>query len=107
MNVTRPGVDSSMARLLPRLQRTIYQCESFVFDIYTLLIYNPDSRNITIHNSHAFVRRDDPSYASLPPDSRKHPAPIDPSSKISNIRVLVLANARKVSKWFYISSAQV
>ncbi|KAG7099639.1 Inorganic pyrophosphatase [Marasmius oreades] len=49
------------------------------------------TRNITISNSPGFVRRDDPSYTNIPPDSRKAPAPIDPS----------------VSKWFYISSAQV
>jgi len=53
---------------------------------YDLSIYN-----VTLENSAAFVRRDDPSYTSLPPDSRKPPAPVDPS----------------ISKWFYISSAQV
>lgn len=47
--------------------------------------------NITISNSPGFVRRDDTLYTGLPLDSRKPPAPIDPS----------------VSKWFYISSAQV
>ncbi|KAH9947097.1 inorganic pyrophosphatase [Amylocystis lapponica] len=35
--------------------------------------------------------RNDPSYTSVPPDSRKPPGPIEPS----------------ISKWFYISSAQV
>jgi inorganic pyrophosphatase len=53
--------------------------------------YEISIRNITISNSPGFVRRDDPAYTSLPPDSRKPPAPIDPS----------------VSKWFHISSAQV
>ncbi|KAF8921997.1 inorganic diphosphatase [Mucidula mucida] len=53
--------------------------------------YDLSIRNITIQNSPGFIRRDDPAYTSLPPDSRKAPAPIDPS----------------VSKWFYISSAQV
>lgn len=53
--------------------------------------YDLSIRNITISNSPGFVRRDDPSYTSLPPDSRKPPAPVDPS----------------ISKWFYISSAQV
>ncbi|KAI5897995.1 inorganic pyrophosphatase [Schizophyllum commune H4-8] len=48
-------------------------------------------KNITISNSPGFISRDDPEYTSLPSDSRKPPAPIDPS----------------VSKWFYISSAQV
>ncbi|KAF8346902.1 inorganic pyrophosphatase [Amanita rubescens] len=48
--------------------------------------------NITISNSPGgFLRRNDPAYIKLPPDSRKPPALIDPS----------------VSKWFHISSAQV
>ncbi|KAE9397107.1 inorganic pyrophosphatase [Gymnopus androsaceus JB14] len=50
-----------------------------------------NSDNITIANSPEFVRRDDPKYTSVPPASVKVPALIDPS----------------VSKWFYISSAQV
>ncbi|KAL1740317.1 inorganic pyrophosphatase, partial [Schizophyllum fasciatum] len=48
-------------------------------------------KNITISNSPGFISRDDPEYTALPADSRKPPAQIDPS----------------VSKWFYISSAQV
>ncbi|KAG7452289.1 pyrophosphatase-domain-containing protein [Guyanagaster necrorhizus] len=55
--------------------------------------YDLSIRNITIQNSPGFIRRDDPAYTSIPPDSRKAPAPIDPSGKFS--------------KWFYISSAQV
>ncbi|KAJ6519966.1 inorganic pyrophosphatase, partial [Mycena sanguinolenta] len=47
--------------------------------------------NITIKNSPGFIQRDQPLYTNLPPDSRKPPAPIDPS----------------VSKWWYISSAPV
>jgi len=47
--------------------------------------------NITIENSPGFLPRHHPSYTSLPPDSRRAPAPIDAS----------------VSKWFYISSASV
>ncbi|EKM84091.1 hypothetical protein AGABI1DRAFT_97036 [Agaricus bisporus var. burnettii JB137-S8] len=42
--------------------------------------YDLSIRNITIANSPGFVRRDDPSYTSLPPDSRKPPVPIDSSS---------------------------
>lgn len=41
------------------------------------------SRNITQPNSPGFIRRDDPTYTSLPPDSRKPPAPIDPSGELS------------------------
>jgi len=48
-------------------------------------------RNITIQNSPGFVSRNDPAYTGLPADSRKPPGPVDPS----------------ISKWFYISSAQV
>ncbi|KDQ63215.1 hypothetical protein JAAARDRAFT_29238 [Jaapia argillacea MUCL 33604] len=47
--------------------------------------------NSTVPNSPAYARRGDPVFASIPPDSRRPPAPIDPS----------------ISKWFYISSAQV
>ncbi|KAJ7446509.1 inorganic pyrophosphatase [Mycena galericulata] len=47
--------------------------------------------NITIKNSPGFIQRDHRMYTELPPDSRKPPAPIDPS----------------VSKWWYISSAPV
>jgi len=47
--------------------------------------------NITIKNSPGFIQRDNPKYTSLPSDSRKPPAPIEPS----------------VSKWWYISSAPV
>jgi len=53
--------------------------------------YDLSIRNVTIQNSPGYIRRDDPSYTNLPPDSRKAPAAIDHS----------------VSKWFYISSAQV
>ncbi|KAF8585138.1 inorganic diphosphatase [Ramaria rubella] len=53
---------------------------------YDLSIYN-----LTIDGSPGQVRRSEPVYAGLPPDSRKPPVPIDPS----------------ISKWFYISSAQV
>jgi len=53
--------------------------------------YDLSIRNITQPNSPGFIRRDDPAYTSLPLDSRKPPAAIDPS----------------VSKWFYICSVQV
>lgn len=48
-------------------------------------------------------------YTNLPPDSRKVPAPIDPSGKASNKELVVLVTdpTFTVSKWFYISSAQV
>ncbi|EJU02660.1 inorganic diphosphatase [Dacryopinax primogenitus] len=53
--------------------------------------YELSITNTTIENSPGFVRRNDPAYTSVPADSRKPPAPIDPS----------------ISKWFYISSAQI
>jgi len=53
--------------------------------------YDLSIQNVTVENSPGFVRPTDPVYANLPPDSRKPPAPIDPS----------------ISKWFFISSAQV
>lgn len=53
--------------------------------------YDLSTRNVAVEGSVGFVKTSDPSYTSLPADSRKPPAPIDPS----------------ISKWFYISSAQV
>jgi len=53
--------------------------------------YDLSIANLTIDGSPGQVRRNDPVYTNLPADSRKPPAPIDPS----------------ISKWFYISSAQV
>jgi len=53
--------------------------------------YDLSIRNVTIENSPGYVRPNDPSYTGLPHDSRKPPGPVDAS----------------ISKWFYISSAQV
>ncbi|CAG8580812.1 14550_t:CDS:2 [Funneliformis caledonium] len=41
--------------------------------------------NLTIEGSPCRITVDDPLYQSIPPDSRKQPAPIDPSSKIFSI----------------------
>ena len=40
------------------------------------------SANITVEGSVGLVGTSDPVYTSLPPDSRKPPAPIDPTSKL-------------------------
>jgi len=53
--------------------------------------YDLSITNLTVKDSLGHVERNNPAHANLPPDSRKPPAPIDPS----------------ISKWFYISSAQV
>ncbi|KAM5536070.1 hypothetical protein V8D89_010328 [Ganoderma adspersum] len=53
--------------------------------------YDLSIRNVTVNQSPGFTSKSDPAYASLPLDSRKPPAPVDPS----------------ISKWFYIASAQV
>jgi len=53
--------------------------------------YDLSIHNITVQQSPGFLRRDDHRYTGLPLDSRKPPAPIDPS----------------VSKWFHIASVQV
>ncbi|EUC57338.1 inorganic pyrophosphatase [Rhizoctonia solani AG-3 Rhs1AP] len=53
--------------------------------------YDLSIANVTIPNSPGYVERSDSVYTSLPPDSRKPPAPVDPS----------------ISKWFHISSASV
>ncbi|CAE6512342.1 unnamed protein product [Rhizoctonia solani] len=53
--------------------------------------YDLSIANVTVPNSPGYVDRSNPIYTSIPPDSRKPPAPIDPS----------------ISKWFHISSASV
>ncbi|KAI5121321.1 hypothetical protein M0805_003788 [Coniferiporia weirii] len=53
--------------------------------------YDLSIHNITVENSPGFIRTNDPIYTGLPAERREPPAPIDPS----------------ISKWFYISSAQV
>jgi len=53
--------------------------------------YSLSTSNLTVHNSSRFTTTADPLHHNLPTDSRKPPAPIDPS----------------ISKWFYISSATV
>ncbi|CAE7168896.1 unnamed protein product [Rhizoctonia solani] len=53
--------------------------------------YDLSITNVTVPNSPGYVERSHSTYTSLPPDSRKPPAPIDPS----------------ISKWFHISSASV
>jgi len=53
--------------------------------------YKISLANITVEGSVGLVGTSDPVYTSLPPDSRKPPAPIDST----------------ISKWFYISSAQI
>jgi len=47
--------------------------------------------NVNVQDSPGLIKHNDPDYARIPTDSRKPPAPVDPS----------------ISKWFYISSAQV
>ena len=67
------------------------------------------SRNVAVEGSVGFVKTSDPSYTSLPADSRKPPAPIDPSSEFLSHHdtEVIVSNRLSVSKWFYISSAQV
>jgi inorganic pyrophosphatase len=43
-------------------------------------------KNLSVQNSPGFVSRNDPAYTSVPADSRKPPAPIDPSSECLQIR---------------------
>jgi len=73
----------------------IHECHEawrrLISDANLASTYNLSIRNITIEGSADFIRMDKSAYTSLPQDSRKPPAPIEPS----------------VSKWFYISSVQV
>lgn len=71
--------------------------------------YDLSIKNLTVQNSPGYVSQNDAAYASVPPDSRKPPAPIDPSSESSALARLRVADGLScaVSKWFYISSYQV
>jgi len=53
--------------------------------------YDLSIANVTLDKSAGYVDKSNPIYSELPPDSRKPPAPIDPS----------------ISKWFHISSTTV
>ncbi|TFY82276.1 hypothetical protein EWM64_g1742 [Hericium alpestre] len=53
--------------------------------------YELSIRNVTLKGTPGYTEKTDPAYTSLPQDSRRPPGPVDPS----------------ISKWFYISSAQV
>lgn len=81
----------------------------YVSFLYISRLSNILSRNITVPNSPGHVSKNDPVYTSLPPDSRKPPAPIEPASEYSfgPAMSLYLIFVWLVSKWFYISSAQV
>jgi len=70
----------------------------------------PASSNITNGGSAGFIGRTDPRYAELPPNSAKHPAPIDPAGKATKhypVETLANTDAYTVSKWFYISAGHV
>jgi hypothetical protein len=82
-SVTRPGDVSSLARALRRLLAMISLCK-FIRGRHARTIMTERhrcSRNITHPNTPGYMRRDDPAYLTIPPDSRKPPAPIDPSGE--------------------------
>jgi hypothetical protein len=64
-------------------------------------------RNVTLHDSVGYTRRDDPVYMGIPPASPKPPAPVDSSSKPTHCRRCSSIHRDAVSKWFHISAAQV
>jgi hypothetical protein len=89
----RPGVASLLARPLPRQAHMTSLCEYFYTITHislhllniTIIYLVADrlvlrSANVTVSNSAGYVQRSHELYSSLPPDSRKPPAPIDPSS---------------------------
>ena len=85
MSAMKPGAVWFRAKLPLRLQPTIFPCMSSTLTIITdNLLISKYSLNVTNQNSVGFVRRDDPVYTNLPPDSRKAPAPIDHSGKNFN-----------------------
>ena len=68
-----------------------YDLSMCVFGLLILRFLHTDcetdvtfSHNITVQQSPGFLRRDDPRYTGLPLDSRKPPAPIDPSGECTH-----------------------
>lgn len=88
-NRDRPWMPRSLAQIGIRgVTSQICNIRSLYVSVFVVSIQDdkgitsiPNSQNLTIENSLGFVRPNDPVYASLPPDSRKPPAPIDPSSE--------------------------
>ena len=115
MNVMKRGVASCTVTALPRHQATRYRCTRYFEFFFSGVTarkseLHTHSRNTTIENSPGYVKTNDPTYASIPADSRKPPAPIDPASPSSSLFLggtLYSPGFALVSKWFYISSAQV
>lgn len=77
------GAVSSLAKPPPRPLLMTSLCRLFSLSSGSHFFNELCSRNITIQNSPGFVSRNDPAYTNLPIDSRKPPAPIDPSSMCS------------------------
>ncbi|KAF8527548.1 inorganic diphosphatase [Hysterangium stoloniferum] len=69
---------------------------------YDLSIYN-----LTVDGSPLQVKKTDQTYTSLPPDSRKPPAPIDPTISKWQVTFLCLHLRALSFSRFYISSVQV
>lgn len=65
--------------------------------------------NITVENSVGLISPNDPAYVNLPRATRDAPKPIEPASTcfIVPSHVPLHSHSSLVSKWFFISSAQV
>jgi len=86
-NATKHGDASSLARPPTIRLAAISPCELFKFVHFFKNRSLVVSSNITISNSPSgFLRRHEPAYTKLPPDSRKPPAPIDPSGKENTVQ---------------------
>lgn len=69
--------------------------------------YDLSIKNVTIQNSPGFTTPQDAAYTQLPSAAPKPPASIDPSGMALPSGDCSEADLYTVSKWFYISSAQV
>jgi hypothetical protein len=85
MSAMKPGAALSPERPRQRPPPMTFPCTYNQYLVSYTISKLFCSRNITIQNSPAFTRRDDPAYTSIPQDSKKAPAPIDPSG--TSIRI--------------------
>jgi hypothetical protein len=73
-----------------------YHLSMYVWCAAKCIIADLDSANSTVKNSKEYITSSDAAYASLPADSRKPPAPIDPSSEYTFVYLMAWANCRDV-----------
>lgn len=76
----RHGAGSSLARVPPRPPPTISPCTFHPFSNCYMTHLASCSVNTTLPDTPGYTTKNDQAYQSLPSDSRKPPAPIEPAS---------------------------